>query len=309
MSIMIVYPNGKTHRWVEALHAVDPALKVEVWPEISDPGKVSFALCWNQPPGVLRQFPNLKCISSLGAGVEHLLGDATRPASVPLTRLVDDDLKQFMAEYVMLGILEHLRRFEDYRRQQKLGKWARMQSRRISTMGVGLMGFGEIGRYVGYKLWDFGFKVHAWTRTPKQTDHLRVYSGIGEFDEFLKHADILVCLLPLTPETQNILNAKTFSRLPANAYLINVGRGSHLVEDDLLAALDSGRLSGALLDVFREEPLPQHHPFWRHGKITITPHVASVTNPESVCTQIVENYRRALAGMPLLNPVNAERGY
>jgi glyoxylate/hydroxypyruvate reductase A len=309
VSIVIVYPNGKTHRCVEALHAVAPELTVEVWPKVSDPGDVEFALCWNQPPGVLRQFPNLKCISSLGAGVEHLINDTTRPAGVPLVRLVDNDLKQSMAEYVMLGVLEHFRRFGDYRRQQELGIWGPRQSQHISTLGVGLMGFGEIGQYVGNKLADLGFTVYAWTRTPKQIGRFKIYPGNDELDGFLGNANILVCMLPLTNETENILNAKTFSRLPSDAFLINVGRGGHLVDDDLLAALDSGQLSGALLDVFREEPLPKHHPFWQHEKITITPHIASVTNPGSACAQIVENYRRALSGQSLLNVVDVKRGY
>lgn len=171
------------------------------------------------------------------------------------------------------------------------------------------MGFGEIGQYVARKLSDFGFKVYAWNRSRKQTGHIQVYSGRDELDEFLKKANILVCMLPLTPETENILNARNFSQLPSNAYLISVARGGHLVDEDLLSALDSGRLSGALLDVFREEPLPKQHPFRLNGKITLTPHIASVTNPVSASAQIVENYRRALNNEPLLNLVDLDRGY
>jgi glyoxylate/hydroxypyruvate reductase A len=309
VSIVIIYPNRDTSRWVAALHSIDPTLKVEAWPEVSDPNDVDFVMCWNQPPGVLRQFPNLKCISSLGAGVEHLLSDSTRPSGVPLVRLVDDDLKQSMAEYVMLGVLEHFRRFRDYRRQQEHGIWKPQRFQHISTVGIGIMGCGEIGQYVGSRLSALGFRVYGWTRTPKQIDHIRVYSGRDELGRFLKNADILVCMLPLTPETENILNAQTLSRLPSNAYLINVGRGAHLVDDDLLAALDSGQLSGALLDVFREEPLPKGHPFWSHEKVSVTPHIASVTNPNSASVQIVENYRRALGNEPLLNLVDVKKGY
>ena len=309
MSIVIVFPNRDVSRWVAALNSIGPALDVEVWPEISDPGGVEFAVSWNQPPHVLDQFPNLKCISSIGAGVEHLLNDTTLPAGIPLVRLVDDDLKQSMAEYVMLGVLEHFRRLTDYRLQQRQARWDRHGTRHISQLGVGIMGFGEIGQYTAKKLSDFGFKVHGWNRDRKHTGPIRVYSGRGEMDAFLKIADILVCLLPLTRETEDILNAQTFSNLPEGAFLINVGRGGHLVDEDLLSALDSGRLSGALLDVFREEPLPEQHPFWLNEKITVTPHIASVTNPDSASAQIVENYRRVLNNEPLLNLVDIESGY
>ncbi|MGW8311758.1 MAG: 2-hydroxyacid dehydrogenase [Desulfuromonadales bacterium] len=309
MSIAIIWPDQDASDWVAALHSHDPNLKVEVWPEIDDPEKVEFVLCWNQPAGVLQQFLNLKCISSLGAGVNHLLNDITRPLHIPLVRLVDADLKQSMAEYVLLGVLEHFRRFQDYRKQQILGEWTTLKVPHISEFGIGIMGCGELGQYVANKLLALGFRVTGWSRRPKDFVHFMVFSGHDEFGEFLKKADILVCLLPLTPETENILNAQTFSLLPPNAYLINVARGAHLVDIDLLAALDSGKLSGALLDVFREEPLPKQHPFWSHDKLLITPHVASVTNPKSASGQIIENYQRALNGKPLLNLVDINCGY
>jgi glyoxylate/hydroxypyruvate reductase A len=309
MSLAIIYPNGDVSDWVIALHACDPTLKVEVWPEISNPEDVAFALCWNHPAGVLQQFPNLKCISSLGAGVNHLLNDINRPLDVPLVRLVDDDLKQSMTEYVMLGVLEHFRRFKDYRQQQTDCEWKAQRIPHVSELGIGIMGCGELGRNVANKLSDLGFSVYGWNRSPKEISHIPVFSGNDELTDFLQKADILVCLLPLTAETENILNAQTFSCLPPNAYLINVARGAHLVDNDLLVALDSGQLSGALIDVFREEPLPEQHPFWQHNKITITPHIASVTNPKSAAAQIVENYRRALNAEPLLNLVDVAGGY
>jgi len=309
VSIVIVCPNRDMSDWVAALHLIDPTLNVEVWPDISDPEIVEFALCWDQPPHVLDQFPKLKCISSIGAGVEHLLNDTTVPAGIPLVRLVDDDLKQSMAEYVMLGVLEHFRRFSDYRRQQEKARWEELQIQHISQLGIGIMGVGEMGEYVAGKLSDFGFRVFGWNRSRELTGNMQVYSGYDKLGEFLKGADILVCLLPLTDETENILSAQTFNQLPSNAYLINAGRGGHLVDADLLSALDSGRLSGALLDVFGEEPLPEQHPFWSHEKITVTPHIASVTNPESASAQLVENYRRVLTNEPLLNLVDIDCGY
>ena len=309
VSIVIVCPNRDMSDWVAALHSIDPTLDVEVWPEIRDPEAVEFVVSWDQPPHVLDQFPKLKCISSIGAGVEHLLNDTTRPVGIPVVRLVDDDLKQSMAEYVMLGILKHFRRFSDYRFQQEQARWKELKIPHISQLGIGIMGFGEMGQYVGNKLSDFGFKVYGWNRSGKRASHIQVYSGQDELGKFLKNSNILVCLLPLTLETENLLNAQTLSQLPPNAYLINVGRGGHLVDEDLLSALDSGQVSGALLDVFTEEPLPEQHPFWSHGKITVTPHTASITNPESASAQVVENYRRVLNNEALLNLVDINCGY
>jgi len=169
MSLAIIYPNGDIVDWVIALQACDPTLKVEVWPEISNPEDVEFALCWNHPAGVLQQFPNLKCISSLGAGVNHLLNDITRPLDIPLVRLVDDDLKQSMAEYVMLGVLEHFRCFKDYRQQQTDSEWKAQRVPHISELGIGIMGCGELGRYVADKLSDLGLMFMAGTAARKRS--------------------------------------------------------------------------------------------------------------------------------------------
>jgi glyoxylate/hydroxypyruvate reductase A len=309
MSIAIIYPNRDVSAWVAALHAHDPALAIEVWPEIGAPDQVEYALCWNHPEGVLQEFPNLKCVSSLGAGVNHLLNDRSCPPEVPLVRLVDTGLKQSMAEYVMLGVLEHLRRFAGYRRQQHHAEWLPLPVPPISEVGIGLMGCGEIGRYVAGKLTAFGFPVHGWSRRLQALAGVKVFAGDDQLNAFLARSDVLVCLLPLTTETAGILDATTFSRLPANAYLINAARGAHLVETDLLSALASGHLSGALLDVFRDEPLPKSHPFWKHPRIMITPHIASVTNPRSAALQVVENYRRAVQGERLSNLVDRRQGY
>lgn len=309
MSIAIIVPNREVSDWAAALHALDPELQVDIWPEIKVPEQVEFVLCWNQPAGVLAQFPALKCISSLGAGVNHLLDDDSCPPGIPLVRLVDDGLKQSMTEYVALGVLEHLRRLPEYRRQQALGEWRVLPAPSAGEVGVGVMGYGAIGRHVAEKLAGLGFRVHCWSRTPKEAGALDVFTGDAGLDIFLGRTDILVCLLPLTAQTENILNAKTFGRLPRGAYLINAARGRHLVEDDLLAALSAGQLSGAFLDVFREEPLPRQHPFWEDDRITITPHAASVTNPRSAALQVVENYHRVLRGQVPLNLVDRRRGY
>lgn len=309
MSIAIICPNRDMSEWVTAIHACQPDLTVEIWPEISAPARVDYVLCWNHPQGALRTFPALKCISSLGAGVNHLLDDPTCPMDIPLVRLVDRDLQQAMAEYVMLGVLDHLRQMARYRRQQARGEWIREPVSPVGPVGIGIMGCGEIGCYVAKKLAGFGFEVLAWSRRPHDIAGVRVFAGEEQLNDFLGLANILVCLLPLTAATRGILNADTLSRLPRHAYLINVARGAHLVEADLLAGLDTGHLSGALLDVFSEEPLPKWHPFWEHEGLTLTPHIASVTNPISAARLVVENYHRALRGEPLLQLVDRQQGY
>lgn len=309
MSIAIISPEHDRSAWVEVLQTLEPGLEVEIWPQIADPKRVELALCWNHPPGSLNHFPNLKMISSFGAGVDHLLKDLGLPADVPLVRLVDPDLKQSMAEYVQLGALGHFRRCKDYGHQQAKRCWRPLSVPHISEMNVGILGCGEMGRFVGEKLASIGFRVHGWSRTPQQLDQIATYSGEKELKTFLGFSNILVCLLPLTPATENILNAQLFGQLPPGAYLINVGRGAHLVEEDLLTALDSGQLAGALLDVFRQEPLPSDHPFWQHDKIRITPHVASITNPASAAAQILMNYHRLQQGKMPLNLVDRQLGY
>jgi len=309
MSIAIISPDHDRSAWATALKAYQPDLKVEIWPQITAPEQVELALCWNHPPGSLNHFPNLKMISSFGAGVDHLLNDPHLPGDVPLVRLVDPNLRQSMAEYVLLGALGHFRRCKDYCSQHAAKNWQPLSIPHISEVNVGIMGCGEIGRFVGKKLASTGFRVHGWSRRPQQLDQVVTYSGEKELATFLGCSNILVCLLPLTAATENILNSKTFGQLPQGAYLINVGRGAHLVEDDLLTALDSGQLSGALLDVFRQEPLPTEHPFWRHENIRVTPHVASITNPGSAAEQIIKNYHRLRLGKEALNVVDRQQGY
>ena len=201
--------------------------KSKIWPQIASPERVELALCWNQPPGSLNHFPNLKLISSFGAGVDHLLNDPHIPPDIPIVRLVDPDLRQSMAEYIQLGALAHFRRFKDYRIQQNEKNWQPLSIPNISEINVGIMGCGEIGRFVGNKLASMGFRVHGWSRTPQQLDHIVTYSSEKELAKFLGYSNILVCLLPLTAATENILNAKLFDQLPQGAYLINVGRGAH----------------------------------------------------------------------------------
>ena len=309
MALLIIAPDVKVTSWLKHLHALDPGIEIRVWPEVGDAGEIEFVLCWHHPPGELTKYKNLKCIASLGAGVDHLMRDPNLPGGVPVTRVVEHSMAQSMSEYVVLSTLNYCRHFDAYRSDQNQRHWHPIRPRLAQDTHIGIMGLGQLGADAAKKLNTLGFTVYGWSRTLKNIDGVHCFAGEDERANFLSRSQILICLLPLTPSTKGILNRKTFDQLPKGAYVINVARGQHLIENDLIEALDSGRLDGACLDVFEVEPLPAGHPFWSHPKIKVTPHISSITFPEAVAPQIIENYRRVQAGRPLLNVVDLNRGY
>jgi len=309
MSMLFMAPNLKGDSWLKHLRHLDPGLDLRVWPAAGDPTEIAFVLSWKHPLGELKKFPNLKCIASLGFGVDHILRDPDLPRNVPITRIVDQGMIDAMSEYIIAAVLQHTRQFDLYRQDQAQQAWRARVPMRPAGTRVGILGLGHLGLDAAGRLSRLGFPVSGWSRTPKQVDAVETFFGDDGLEAFLPQADVLVCLLPLTPATQGILNRRTFSKLPAGAYVINVARGDHLVEEDLLAALESGRLSGACLDVFREEPLPPSHPFWTHPRVTVTPHIASLTYPRDVAPQILENYRRVCSGKPPLHTIDRQKGY
>ena len=296
-------------RWKPHLARLMPELEVRIWPEIGDPAEIDYALVWRPEPGLLASLPNLKLILSLGAGVDHILIDPHLPGGVPIVRLVDPYMTDAMSEYVILQVLRLHRQDLDYRARQESGIWLELDQKNAAERGVGILGFGELGQDAGRKLKGLGFDVALWGRRPKTVEGLRGYAGATDLSALLGRSEILVCLLPLTPETEGILNASTFAMLPKGAALINAARGAHLVDEDLLAALASSRLSAAVLDVFHDEPLPAGHPFWRHPRIVVTPHIAAATHPPTAAPIILDNIRRFEAGRPLLNQVDPAQGY
>ena len=308
MSMLILAPELEARSWVKHLRRQDPGLDLRVWPDVGPPEEVLFVLSWKHPLGVMKRFPRLKCIASLGFGVDHVLRDPDLPAGVPVTRIVDAGMVDAMTAYVLTAVLGHARQFDLYRRDQAQKRWAPLVPKHPRDTRVGIMGLGHLGSDAARKLHAMGFPVSGWSRTPKSIEGVAGFVGDDGLDGFLAAADILICLLPLTPATHGILDRRAFSRLPAGAYVINAARGEH-VENDLLAALESGHLSGACLDVFREEPLPESHPFWSHPQVTVTPHVASLTYPRDVAPQIIANYHRVRAGEPPRNVVDLKRGY
>lgn len=309
MSLLLIAPDRDMSDWEQALQNSDPNLDIEIWPDVEDPKRVQFAVCWNHPKHVLNQYPNLQAVSSLGAGVDHLLADEELPESADICRVVSPSLVQQMKEYVLAAILNIQRNIVHYIHQNEQGRWQPHNHRLSDEVKVGIMGLGELGRPVAQQLANVGYHVSGWSRSAKDIENITTYTGAEEFETFLHNTQLLVCLLPLTQETEGILNLETFKALSNPAWIINVGRGEHLIDEDLIYALDSDILQGAWLDVFSEEPLPDKHPFWNRPNIIITPHIASITQPSESANQIVENYKRALSGMELNHKVDRNKGY
>lgn len=309
MSVLIVSPGKDPEKWVKALENQHPGMNIYVYPEEHDTEEVEFAISWNHPRGLFKNYPNLKVVASMGAGVDHITNDPGLPEDVKITRVIDEMLTNDMSDFVLSQVMNHIRGLHHYTKAQKEKKWETSMYKRPKDTKVGIMGLGVLGNDVAHKLHKNDFEVHAWSRTEKDCEDFTCYHGRDQLEDFLKNSEILVCLLPLTEDTENILNADLFDMLPQGAYVINVARGQHLVEHDLMEMIDNGHLAGAALDVFREEPLPEEHPFWEHPKINITPHIASLTNPESVIPQIVENYERMKENEPLNNTVEMKKGY
>jgi glyoxylate/hydroxypyruvate reductase A len=309
MAILFCSTPAATGRWRRLLDDMLPEHEIRYWPEIGDPAAIEYALVWHPEPGLLASLPRLKLIFGLGAGIDHLLRDPALPRHVPIVRLVDPYMTDAMSEYVALAVLRLHRQDPDYQAQQRAGIWREREQKNAAERPVGILGFGTLGRAAGRKLRALGFPVAGWSRSARDAPGFVTYAGAAGRDALLAGSEILVCLLPLTSETAGILNAAAFARLPRGAGLVNAGRGGHLVEADLIPALDSGQLSGAVLDVFRDEPLPSDHPFWRHPRIIVTPHVAAETHPPTAAPIIRDALRDFAAGRPVANIVDLARGY
>jgi glyoxylate/hydroxypyruvate reductase len=309
MALLFCSSVDSAARWQRRLVQLSSEIEVRIWPEIGDRAEIDYALVWRPEPGLLASLPNLKLILSLGAGVDHILADPLLPRAVPIVRLVDPYLIAAMSEYVVLQVLRLHRQDLDYQAQQQTRLWRELPQKNAGERPVAILGFGAIGRNAASKLEALGFPVSGWTRRRQATAGFPTHAGIAGLPRLLAASEILVCLLPLTDETEGILNARTFDLLPRGAGLVNAGRGGHLVEEDLIPALDRGQLSAAALDVFRDEPLPPGHPFWRHPRILITPHIAGITNPMTAAPIVLDNIRRFEAGGALLNLVDPARGY
>jgi glyoxylate/hydroxypyruvate reductase len=295
-------------KWAEVFRRRAPEFDFRLWPDIGDPARVRFLVAWQPPDDIATRFPNLELLFSSGAGVDQF-DFAVLPPGLPIVRMVEPGIIRGMVEYVTHAVLDLHRDMPAYRRQQQRGEWAALPVKPPGERRVGVLGLGSLGQAVLAQLLAFGFECAGWSRSRHAIDGVRCHAGAQEFDAFLQRTDILVCLLPLTNATRGLLNASMFERLPAGAALVHVGRGPQLVADDLIAALDAGRLSEAVLDVTDPEPLPQGHALWRHPRIRLTPHIASMTQPESAAEVVLENLRRFEAGESMVGVVDRGRGY
>jgi len=308
MSILLVAQHRDMKPFRDSLLAVDPNLDIEIWPAVRNPERVNFAIAWNQPKNVFEKFPNLKVISSLGAGVDHLLQDDSIPAHIEFTRIVAPSLTDQMCDYIIGSAINILRKSLTYAKQQFRAEWQPQEHYFKRNISVGVMGLGELGKSVTERLRDNNFTTLGWSRSIKEIDGIDTYSG-NELDTFLAETNMLVCLLPLTDKTDGIIDLDCFKKLNEPAFFINAGRGEHLVEEDLIYALDTETIKHAALDVFSEEPLPDSHPFWGRDKITITPHAAAFTDPEETAGLLVDNYKRMMSGQELHHKVDKDLGY
>jgi glyoxylate/hydroxypyruvate reductase A len=309
MAMIFCSRTDDPEEWRAEFAEVMPELDFRVWPDFGKPEEIEIALVWDPMADRLLEFPNLKLIASLGAGVDHLLAGTTLPEGVPMTRFVDENLTQGMREWVQLYALYCLRRVPEYLAWQSQCDWHRLDAPFAYERRIGMMGLGVLGEASARALQHIGFPVIGWSRRRKNLAGIESFAGAAELDEFLALADILVCLLPLTPQTEGIIDSGLLAKLPQGACLINGARGGLVVEADLIAALEAGRLAHAVLDVTRAEPLPAEDPLWRAPNITITPHVASITNAKSGARLVAENIRRVRAGEAPHNIVDPKAGY
>jgi glyoxylate/hydroxypyruvate reductase len=313
-TFLFVTPTWDADPWGQALKKVAPNLDIRLWPNVGNVEDITYAAAWLPPPDELKRFSNLKVIFSLGAGVDAILGDPTLPQGIPIVRVNDDDLTNRMSEYVLQHVLMHHRQQRRIDENQRSKIWDPFPQHAASAMTAGIMGLGVLGSDAAVKLHMMGFNVVGWSRSLKQIDGVKSFSGASEFDAFLGETDILVSLLPATADTDGIINKALINKLsrrgPFGApILINAGRGRAQVEDDILACLDSGALYAASLDVFRKEPLPVTSRLWSHPRVTLTPHMAADSDPETICRYVYAQIERFERGEGLVNVVDRLNGY
>lgn len=309
MRISFCCSDIKPQPWVDGLKAEFPDAQVELWSAGAAPA--DYAVVWAPPQQFFDEQPKLKGIFNIGAGVDALM-KLRLPAGVPVVRLDDAGMSVQMAEFVCHAVIRHFRELDGYEADIAEGKWSYRKPRLRTDYPIGVMGLGVLGERVGRALAQFDFPVNGWSRSPKTIEGVRCFSGeVGgqDFQEFLAASRILVCLLPLTSETRGIMNLDTLSQLRPGGYVINVARGSHLVDGDLITLIDNGHLAGATLDVFHVEPLPADHPFWKHPKVTVTPHTSARTLREESIAQIAGKVRAVERGERVAGIVDPLRGY
>ncbi|WDE04029.1 glyoxylate/hydroxypyruvate reductase A [Thalassomonas viridans] len=308
MSIALLVTDRDLTVLSEGLRQALPGVKIQCWPDIEHPHEVEFAVAWQQPKNCWARLPALKVVSSLGAGCDGLLSDPALPENVLITRIVDPGLSEQMAEYVLGAVLMLKCRFTAYFRQQMQSSW-QMLPKENRRQKVTILGVGSIGEVVAKRLMANGFEVCGWRRSEKRHPDFNVYFGNDQLEQAVGDADYVVSILPNTPATKGVIDKTFLARLKPGCYLINVGRGQAVNDDDLLDALDNQIIAGAVLDVFNAEPLPEDHAFWQHEGVFLTPHISAITDQQEIIAQIAGNYKKFQQGLLPDNLVDATKGY
>ncbi|GAB3626802.1 gyoxylate/hydroxypyruvate reductase A [Pandoraea terrae] len=308
MAFLYKADPARGEQWARlfAIHA--PDLPFRLWPDVGDPAEIRYLAAWKPPEDLHALLPNVEVVFSTGAGIDQFDLSGV-PAHIPVVRMVEPGIVEGMVEYVTQAVLTIHRDLFDYAAQQSTRQWIERPVQPASARRVGVLGLGMLGQAVLERLNLFGFACAGWSRSPREMEGVACFAGAEALDAFLSRTDILICLLPLTDATRGILNANLLARLPRGASLINVGRGGHLNQPDLLAALDNGHIANAILDVTDPEPLPQSHPFWTHPRVRLTPHIASATRPDTAVEVVLENVRRHRAGLPMIGQIDRRQGY
>jgi len=292
---------------IAELRKHQPDWQYVAWPS-DEP--CDYVVGWKPPAELFARQPRLKAVINYGAGVDAILAMGAVPAHLPIVRLEDAGMAQQMAEYAIYGVIHHQRHMQIYLAQQRDKHWQQHEHRgNVRRPTVGVLGLGEMGGTVATRLAAFGYTVHGWSRSQRQIEGVKTFAGSNGLADFLAGTDVLVSMLPLTESTRGLINAKTLAQLPRGAFLVNAGRGGHLVDADVVAALDSGQLGGALLDVFHEEPLPKDHAYWSHPKVIVTPHIAATTPIKDACAQIVDKIAVMERGGVVSGIVDPKLGY
>jgi len=309
MALLLTPPvQGTLETWRDGLLAEIPDLDIRLWPDVGDPADILYLLVGRFDLAELPELPNLRFVMPMFAGIDHLVSNPHMP-DVPLVRTGPPEGDPAMTEYAVLHVLRHHRHMPDYLAQQRRKDWKVIPQKLPKDQRVGFMGFGTMAEPPARVLRNMEFDVAAWVRTEQTDPDITMFCGPDQLEPFLARTDILVCLLPLTEATEGILNAQTLAQLPQGASLVNLGRGAHLIDDDLIAALDSGHMSAATLDATKPEPLPQESPLWLHERVTIMPHTARRVRPDTVGPQVAEAVRLDRAGKPQIWAVNRSAGY
>ncbi|MEI5997163.1 glyoxylate/hydroxypyruvate reductase A [Paraburkholderia bengalensis] len=313
MKVLFYTPQSDAAAWLRDLSRALPGAQLREW-QPGDHAPADVAIVWRPPREMLAGRHDLRAIFNLGAGVDAILElehdhPGTLPRNAQLVRLEDTGMAQQMVEYVTHAVLRYLRRFDEYDQLKAEQRWHVLDPHPRDTFTVGVLGLGVLGSHVAASLTSLGVPVRGFSRSARSIEGVATYAGQAHFDAFLDGVKVLVNLLPHTPDTHGVLNGRTLSKLARGAYVVNIARGAHLVESDLLDALEQGQIAAATLDVFVEEPLPPQHPFWKHPRITITPHISALTLREESVAQIAQKIGALMRGEPIGGIVDISRGY